>query len=73
MEKFPKAQCNFHKVSQSMFCNVGWKGGRQRSPCLQDHSLVEERDNTHLILDKYMSAPPNSSLRLETCLSQMLS
>lgn len=72
MEKFPEAQCILHKVSQSMFCNVSWKGGRQRSPCLQGHSLVEEKDNTHLILDKNMSVPPNRSLRLGTCLSQML-
>lgn len=27
--------------------------------------------NTHLILHKYMSAPPNSSLSLEKCLSQI--
>lgn len=42
----------------------------KHGPHLQDHSLAEERDNTHLILYMYMSAPSNNSLSLETCPGQ---
>lgn len=46
--------------------NVGWVD--KHNPCLQDHSPVEKRDNTHFILYMCVSVLPNSSLCLETYL-----